>query len=505
MTIGYFLITVAFIAAIVSATAYILYYKEKQEPLLRLGNQSFVVMGISIATSLAMLIYSILTHNFQINYVYNYSSTALNKFYLFSTLWAGQEGTFMLWLFYGVIYGFILIKITARKRPLVMFFLLLVQVFLLLILLKKNPFAMIWHAHEQVPVGFMPSDGAGLNPLLQNNWMVIHPPTLFLGYSSTVVPFAFAMAAMVSRNFQGWIKEARPWVIFNVMILGTGIIMGGYWAYTTLGWGGYWGWDPVENASLVPWIFGLALLHGLIIQAKRQALVKTNFFLAGTVFLTMIWGSFLTRSGVLTDFSVHSFGASGLNLYLMIFQGLFTLLFLGVFFNAISYYKKIEEEPIRFGDGLLNRETFILAGMLTLVLTGLFVLFGTSSPIYTSWFGDPASLSPDFYNTMITPVVIAMLIVISIAPLLAWKTSELRNVSTILWSAAGALLLTLLAFFVGLTHLLSIVLFFLAAFVIIVNLKVTFLFLKRNFGNAGGYLAHVGIGFMVIGILTSSL
>ncbi len=503
--IGFGLIAVAFIAAAVAATAYFLYYRDRQPALMDLANRSFVVMAISSGLALAFLVFLIMTHDFRVNYVYSYSSTILSKYLLFASLWAGQEGTFLMWTFYGAIYGFILMRTVGRERPLVLGFLVLVEAVLLLILLKKNPFAMIWHIHEEAPIGFMPRDGAGLNPLLQNGWMVIHPPTLFLGYSSTVVAFVFALSAMITRDYHGWIKAVRPWVIFNVLVLGTGIILGGYWAYTTLGWGGYWGWDPVENASLVPWLFSLALLHGILIQNKRKALVRTNLFLAGGAFLTMVWGSFLTRSGVLTDFSVHSFAPSGLSFYLIMFQVLFTGLFFFLFFRMLYQQYRAGEAFTAFDGGVLNRETFILAGMLILILTGLMVLLGTSAPLYTPLFGEAASLSPDFYNTLITPIGIAMLIVIAIAPLLAWKTSELRNIPTIMGSAGAAAVLTVVAVVLGLRNFMSIVLVFLSAFVVFINGKVAFLFIKRNLPAAGGYLAHIGVGFMVIGIITSSL
>ncbi len=505
MTIGVLFIATAFIASAVSVAAYWLYYKDRSEPMLRLANRAFYLMGAGIILSLGLLLYLILTHHFQVNYVYSYSSRALNKFYLFSTLWAGQQGTFLLWLFYDFIYGIILIRKVARKQPLVMVVILLVQLSLLLILLKKSPFSMVWHVHEQAPIGFTPQDGAGLNPLLQNPWMVIHPPTLFVGYSSTVVPFAFAMSAMFTRDFTSWIKDARPWIIFNVMVLGTGLIMGGYWAYVTLGWGGYWGWDPVENASLVPWLMGIGLLHGSLIQGKRNALIRTNFLLAGGSFLTMLWGSFLTRSGVLTDFSVHSFAPSGLSLYLILIQLAFTGFFLTGFLSFLNYFRKADIQPARFEGGIFNRETFLFAGVMVVVFNALVVLFGTSAPLYTGWFGEASSVSPDFYNTMIIPIVIFILITVGIAPLLAWKTSEIRNLETIIWSAGISLILTILAVILGLRHLLSIPIFFLAVFVISINAKITYLFIRRNFSKAGGYIVHVGIAFMIIGILTSSL
>ena len=540
MTPGIILIMISFIASLIATTSYYFYYRDQQPALLKLANRSFIVMGVGVFFALGMLIFLILNHEFQVNYVYSYSSRALNKFYLFSTLWAGQQGTFLMWLLYGSIYGLILMKTTARKNPMVMVILGLVQAFLLLILLKKSPFSMVWHQFQEVPIGFIPQDGAGLNPLLQNPWMVIHPPTLFVGYSSTVVSFLFAISAMITRDYQGWIKQVRPWVIFNVMILGIGVIMGGYWAYITLGWGGYWGWDPVENASIVPWIFSVALLHGIMIQSKRKALVRSNLLLGGMPFLTMLWGSYLTRSGALTDFSVHSFGASGLGLYLLLFQIFFTGLFLYMWIRFMRQYNLSGETPLEFGKGLLNRETIMFFGMAVLIFMGTFILFGTSAPLYTQWFGTPASLSPDFYNTMIIPIAVFMFLTMAIGPLLAWKTSELRNAKFIYGGAAAALLLTLLAALVGLGPMTSIgehtpyyaiegtvtpqlfdtlrsglfdgflkyspyLLFFLGSFVIITNVRLAYLFLKNNFTKAGGYLAHVGVGFMLIGIITSSV
>ncbi len=540
MTIGVLLIAISFIASIVATTAYFLYYRDRQPALLRLANQSFTVMSVGVLLSLAMLITLILNHHFAVNYVYSYSSRALNKFYLFSTLWAGQQGTFLLWLFYSSIYGFILMRKTARKNPLVLGFLVLSQAFLLLILLKKSPFSMVWHQYAEVPVGFTPQDGAGLNPLLQNPWMVIHPPTLFVGYSSTVVAFVFALSALIRRDAHGWVKEARPWVIFNVMILGVGIIMGGYWAYVTLGWGGYWGWDPVENASLVPWIFSLVLLHGIIIQTKRKALVRSNFLWAGLSFLTMLWGSYLTRSGVLTDFSVHSFAPSGLSVYLLLIQGVFTFGFFYLWIRFMMDYHRSGENPVEFGKGIFNRETLMFFGMAVLLFLGFFVLLGTSAPLYTQWFGTPASLSPDFYNTMLIPAAVFIFLLIAIAPLLAWKTAELRNKRFLLGSMTAALMVTMLAATLGLEpmtpggshtpyyaiegtvtpaffeHLSEsmldgflkyspYLLFFLGVLVIFTNARLAYIFVKNNFPKAGGYIAHVGMGFMLIGALTSSV
>jgi cytochrome c-type biogenesis protein CcmF len=500
MISGILAISLAFVASTVSAAAYWLYYRDREERFLQLANRSFAIMGAGILFAIVLLYYNIFTHNFQLNYVYSYTSLKLSSFYLISTFWAGQEGTFLLWLLYGTIFGIILIRSHSRKEPLVLFFVMLVQAFILLILLKKSPFAMIWHVHPDAAVGAIPRDGASLNPLLQNPWMIIHPPIMFVGYSSTVVAFAMALNGMVKRNFSQWVKDARPWVIFSTLFLGTGIILGGYWSYVTLGWGGYWAWDPVENASFVPWIFMAVLLHGIIVQNRQKGLVKTNLFLAGLTFIAVLWGSFLTRSGVLADFSVHSFAESDLNLYLVTFVSLFA----GIY--AYFYIKTLREmESPKFTEGILSRETFILLGMMSMLITGVTVFIGTSSPIYTGLFGKPSNVSLNFYNTISIPIAMWMLGTLAIAPLLVWKVSELRDKRTLMIGIASALLVTVAGVLFGLTRPVSIVLVFFSVFAVVVNGTVAFKFVSRMPAKSGAYLAHLGIGLMIIGIVTSSM
>ena len=500
MISGILAISTAFVAATVSTAAYWLYYRDNEDRYFNLANRAFAVMGAAITFAFVMLYYNIFIHNFQLNYVYSYTSLQLSTYYLISTFWAGQEGTFLLWIFLGTLYGIVLIRTMGKKEPLVMFFVMLVQAFILLILLKKSPFSMIWHTHSNVPVGFFPQDGASLNPLLQNPWMIIHPPIMFVGYSSTVVAFAFTMNAMVKKQFSQWVVDARAWVIFSTLFLGTGIIMGGYWSYVTLGWGGYWAWDPVENASLVPWLFMAVLLHGIVIQIRQKGLIKTNLFLGGLGFLSVLWGSFLTRSGVLSDFSVHSFAASDLNLYLISFVGLFS----GLFFYFLFRSWKDIESP-KFAEGILSRETFILLGMMSLLFTGLTVLIATSSPIYTGLLGEPANVSINFYNKISVPIAIFMLGSMALAPLLIWKVSELREKKTFFLSLVVSLLITVISIMMGLTKPVSIILVFLSMLVVMINGLVLFRMIRKMPAKTGAYLSHVGVGFMIIGIITSSM
>lgn len=301
------------LALITSLTSYYIHIKLNRPGFLHTGRVAFYGASALVLLQAVLLMWGLHTHHFEWQYVFSYSALDLSGFYLTATFWGGQEGTFLLWLLLGSIYGLVLIRQQLKSESYVMGFLILVQVFIVIILIKKNPFAYVWDVFPQhFPVGEVPVDGRGLNPLLQNPWMIIHPPILFVGYSSTSILFAFAMAALVTRRAAEWVDQVFSYSLFVSLALGTGIILGGYWAYTTLGWGGYWGWDPVENSSLIPWLTSLALLHTLLIQRKSGGLYKTNIFLALLTFLLVLWGSFLTRSGVLSDFSVHSFSESDL-------------------------------------------------------------------------------------------------------------------------------------------------------------------------------------------------
>ena len=210
----------------------------------------------------------------------------------------------------------------------IMFFYLLVQIFLLVLLLKKSPFALLPD---------VPPDGRGLNPLLKDFWMVIHPPVVFVGYAALAVPFAYALAALTANKYEDWVRLTLPWAGFSCLSLGAGIFIGAYWAYKVLGWGGYWGWDPVENASLVPWILSVAMIHGLILERTKRIFRRTNLLLAILCFLLVVYATFLVRSGVLGDFSVHSFADLGITGYLLIFMVFFLFLLWALFGQTVRY------------------------------------------------------------------------------------------------------------------------------------------------------------------------
>ncbi|RMH62128.1 MAG: heme lyase CcmF/NrfE family subunit [Calditrichaeota bacterium] len=502
MFFGIALTSLTFVLLLVSMAAYYLYHLRHEEQIYKIARQGFYAATALIAVQAVMLMWGILTHHYEWVYVFSYSSNDLPLYYLISTFWAGQEGTFMLWLLYASIYGFVIIRMKKEEEPLVMSFMNLIMAFIVLILIKSNPFTYVWQVNPAgFPVGMTPPDGNGLNPLLQDPYMVIHPPILFAGYSSTMILFAFAMAALIRKKHDDWIKTVYPYALFVAMILGTGIILGGYWAYTTLGWGGYWGWDPVENSSLIPWLTSLALLHGIIIQRRQGGMKRLNIFLAIITFILVLYGSFLTRSGVLTDFSVHSFGESPLSTYLVAF----VFLFLGIGLITFAYRVKGVKGSV-VTDGLFTREFLISLGMLGLLVLAVFALFGTSWPILSGFFADKAqSVDASAYNQIAGPLAILLGALIALAPVFSWKRSNVDKIKSVAIHFVMALLAGAGFYALGMHLLVPLIISTLAVFILLVNGQIVWLMIRKKNYSFGGYLAHVGVGFMLIGIITSSV
>jgi cytochrome c-type biogenesis protein CcmF len=502
MIIGIVSTALTFILLILTIVSYYLYYKNENSAILKLSRSFFYTASGLVLLQAIMLMWGIQTHQFHWQYVFSYSSTDLSTYYLTSTFWAGQEGTFLLWLLYGSIFGIIIIRTKVKNESIIMVFMTMVQAFIAMILVKKNPFTYLWDLNPlRFQAGVIPIDGNGLNPLLQDPWMVIHPPVLFIGYASTMILFAFAMATLVTKNYDDWIKNVFPYSLFVSLSLGTGIIMGGYWAYTTLGWGGYWAWDPVENSSLIPWLISLAFLHGLMIQRKQGGLKKTNILLALLTFILVLYGSFLTRSGILTDFSVHSFSATVINNYLVAFV---------VFFFAIALFTFLFKLPKvssnTLNSNLVTRENFMFFGILTLLISAIFTFLGTSAPLITGIFLEKASnVSLEYYNLLNIPVAILVGIFIAIAPILAWKRKSNEKLKGIKYHVLSAILAAAISYIFGLRQVIPLVIFTIFVLVIFINGEIVIRLFKKNKWGIGGYLAHVGIGVMLIGIIISSV
>src|SRR5512142_2079328 len=338
-----------------------------------------------VATS-AILMALLLNHRFDVSYVASYSSRDLPLHFLISTFWAGQEGSFLLWCFWGAIIGLFVWRSAREQEAPVMVFYIATFIGIVAILCKQSPFKLL-----PPPV---PADGVGLNPLLQDPWMVIHPPVMFAGFASLSVPFAFAIAALWKKRWDGWVVRAIPWALFTFLALGTAVLMGGYWAYKTLGWGGYWGWDPVENTSLVPWLFTAALVHGMFLQRVKKRHRKVNLLLACTAYIAILYGTFLTRSGILADFSVHSFVDLGITSWLVgILMGFIGLALVLLVFRWRSIPVSEEDEP-----PLLSRSVLFIFGIAVFCAMAFVILLGTSAPLVTRFTGNPSQVQTGFYN-----------------------------------------------------------------------------------------------------------
>jgi cytochrome c-type biogenesis protein CcmF len=492
MYFGNLVFALAFAACALSAASYYLAFAG-QPRFQSLGKRSYIAFSFLTAILVAVFLYQILSHNFSIEYVHSYSSTDLSPFLLISTFWAGQIGTFMLWLLFTTIVGLILHRRSDPMNSAVMFYYMLGALFLFVLLTAGKPF----HLLPETPV-----EGRGLNPLLQNFWMIIHPPIVFFGFTLLAVPFSFALAALTRNDYSTWNRSVMPWSLAAMAVLGLGIFLGGYWAYETLGWGGYWAWDPVENASLIPWLTNTALVHGLFVERKAGQLRRTNLLLAAFGFLFVVYGTFLTRSGVLADFSVHSFTDLGLNIYLILFLFTFILLALGFFF---ARYRSIR--PSKRMENPWSTEFMMALGLAITTALALLTLVGTSSPLITRIpiFDAPANVAVEYYNRFAMPVAILMAILSGLAPLLAIKTPSVgRVVRLCVPSLLAAVAGIVIAAIVGVVSLRHFVLVFFAVFTLAANVQTLILFPHKIGWKMGGHMAHVGLGVLLIGILSSS-
>jgi len=555
-TIGEFLLLVAFVACGLSAASFFWAARAGVGSAVartwkRAGRWAWGTMSTFVVGASGLLWYLILTHQYQYAYVYQQSSNDLPLHYLFSTFWAGQEGSFLLWILMMCGVGAALIGYVKREYEMpVMAVVGLCQFFLLSMIvglqfgpleIGASPFKTLAERFTEAPIfqqnpGFVPADGQGLNELLQNPWMTIHPPMLFAGFSAMVVPFAFAVAALWKKRFTEWVRPALPWTLFAVMILGVGIAMGGYWAYVTLSFGGYWAWDPVENSSLVPWLLGIAAFHTMLVQKKSGASQKASVLLSIAAYLMVIYSTFLTRSGVLGDVSVHSFVELGLYNQLLVWMLVIGGVGVGLFAYRLDELPTPDKEP-----RTLSREFMVLCGALFLTVTAAVIILGTSAPIFGQLFRDnPSAVPQEFYNRWTLPLSIGFVFLAGLGQLFWWKRMDVATANRVLVkpvafstvATIGVLVLTpfaeqtlvlpsstgggpetaaagltgaLMAFWETYGWALQVlVLTFAGFFSLFGNGAVLWRVLRGNPRMAGGALAHVGFALLVLGVIASS-
>jgi len=489
---GYLLIIFTVLATFTGILAYLPGVRRGEgKPVLRVARPAVYLAAAGLVATAAYLWTLILTHQYQYDYVYRYTSSDMPLRYVITAFWGGQEGTFLLWALYGGIFAVVLRWKAKQYEAPVLFFYMGINLFLLFMLLKASPF-------NRLPS--VPPDGNGLNPLLQDPWMTIHPPVMFFGFASLGIPAAYAMAAMVKEDWDAWVRRAIPWTTFGIMALGTGLVMGGYWAYSILGWGGFWGWDPVENSSLVPWLVAVALLHNQVIQSSRGIFKRSNLFLALLPFVLLTYSTFLTRSGVLADFSVHSFTDLGINQFLAAFMAVFFGGGVGLFLWKV---RRIPTDKTQAP--FLSREYFMFLGALAFGLFALFVLLGTSAPILTRLWGPPSNVQPVFYNRMGLPFAILVTVLFGTAPYLVWRGgSGARSLRRLLIPAGVALIAAPLLFVLGVRHPGYLAMTVTGIYATVANGWIVVEIMRKKWTAAGGYVAHVGIGLAVIGILAST-
>jgi cytochrome c-type biogenesis protein CcmF len=339
----------------------------------------------------------------------------------------------------------------------------------------------------------IPGDGTGMNPLLMDFWMVIHPPVLFIGYASSAIPFAYAIGSLVRRNYDKWIKESYSWVLFSMVTLGAGIFMGGYWAYKVLGWGGYWGWDPVENSSLIPWLVSVALMHSMMLQSRKGFLKKSNIVMALSYFILVFYSTFLTRSGVLSDFSVHSFAKSNI---------LFFLLAAIMIFAAVSVYffitriKDIKSEKIT--SDIFTFEGMITFGIILLLIYAFVILAGTSLPIISSLFNKPANVTEKFYNSITVPFGVMILVFIILSMFTTGKYRKKDIIIAGTFSVIAGILFNVF-FTKNIAAIIFCILSFFLSYMIFIDLNK-----HRKIAFFSSRITHLGIAILVLGIISSN-
>lgn len=549
---GNILITLALVLSVYSMLMYYFAYRGATNTL-TYARIAYHGMAMTVLVTSTLFLYILLTHQYQYKYVYEYSSNDLPVGYLISTFWAGQEGSFLLWLLLASVFGVILQAYTAKRGDLefrVMSVYTLSTTFLLIMIcpLLKSPFAMIWS--ESVPIvantvnpqilnldvirnafapildaGNQPTfadiypvlqannipfnefvmTGKGLNPLLQNFWMQIHPPILFSGFALTSVPFAFSIAALMKNEYKDWVKQAFPWMLTAAGVLGLGIMLGGYWAYGVLGWGGYWAWDPVENSSLVPWLVCVGAIHTFLVQRKTQdkentlgRFTRTNLILAVLTYVLVIYSTFLTRSGILGNASVHSFVDQGRAVFIFLF--LFILTFFGLGAGMVIYRWKSFSTEVEKDESMLSRELALFTGSVVLCASAFIVIFGTSLAAFNVTI--PASLYSELHIPL--AIIIGLLNALSLA--IRWKDSTANEVmKKMTLSLSLSAVATIVAIFWGGVHAVNMVLlFFSSFFTLVINAEIAIKVIRGNYKLSGAYIAHIGIALFLLGVIGSA-
>jgi cytochrome c-type biogenesis protein CcmF len=525
--LGHLFVILAFVLSLASAYSYFRVTRlsdlEKQKEWAVNGRMLFYLHSFFVVGVIVVMFLIIYQQRFEYHYAYSHASKHLPVHYMISCFWEGQEGSFLLWIFWNCVLGIVLIKTNKTWEAPLMVVFAVVQAFLASMILGisifdlkigSSPFVLLRDVIQdpifEINPDFVPQDGTGLNPLLQNYWMVIHPPTLFLGYATTLIPFSYVIAGLWKKDYKNWIKPALPWAIFSAALMALGQLMGAYWAYETLSFGGYWSWDPVENAVYVPWIIQVASIHTMIIFKKNNTALKTSVILVITTFILILYATFLTRSGILGNASVHSFTDLGLSgqllIYLLVFTGVAIIL-------SIDRWKEIPSSDKEVSS--YSREFWIFMGATVLGLMGFQVIAGTSIPVYNAilqQFGVSSNMAPPadqalFYSKFQIWGAILIAILSGTGQFFFWKNMDRSRLWNELAIPVLISLATSTAIFLiyGINKFSYILLLTAGLYSVIANSTILIKLLKKkSLKLAGGSISHIGIALMLLGILFSS-
>jgi cytochrome c-type biogenesis protein CcmF len=529
---GHFLTLLTLVASLVATISF--FYANKQSDVtqkqswLKIARLSFLTQTISLFTIFGLLLFLISNHYHEYFFAWNHSSRSLQKQYLLSCIWEDQSGSFLLWAIWNCVLGWMFIwKQKKHEAPVltVVSFAqfciatMIIGVYLLGQKIGNNPFALLRN-ELNAPVLFQNPDylnfpkiyeGNDLNVLLQNYWMVIHPPILFLGFASTIIPFGFAYAGLINKT-DDWVKPSIPWTSFSAGILGLGIMMGAAWAYESLSFGGYWAWDPVENASLVPWITLVAGLHTNVIYKNSGYSLRSTYFFYIISFTLVLYSTFLTRSGILGDTSVHAFTGADMTLQLALFILVF---FLPLMFLYFKRYKSIPS--LKTEEDTYSREFWMFVGSLVLFLSAAIIIAKTSIPVYNKILGTKiaAPEEPEFAHNQIQIFVAIMIgILTAVTQYLKYKKTDKKTYfRRLMVPSLVALVISLTIsnfgdinfnkFGIGFLIAIHIALFS-AVYAVVANASYIYIGLKGKMKSAGASVAHVGFGLVLVGILISS-
>jgi cytochrome c-type biogenesis protein CcmF len=498
-----------------------LYGKWKSNRFLIISAERAVnAIWVLVTGASAILVHALLTGDFRIAYVANTSNRDMPTIYKFTAWWGGQEGSLLLWCFILSSYCAVVVYQNRRKfrdmMPYVVAILMTTMAFFLcLITIPMSPFDVVAVGKEILT----PRDGRGLNPLLQYWTMAIHPPTLYLGYVGFIVPFAFAFASMITRQpGDAWIHTTRRWTLVTWLFQTSGVLLGAGWAYTVLGWGGYWAWDPVENASFLPWLTATAFLHSVMMQEKKGMMKVWNMALVAATYLLCIFGTFLTRSGVVS--SVHAFAEGPIGRYFAVFLAAEIAIVVFLILSRLDYLKS--EAPL---ESVLSRESSFMFNNLILLASCFSILWGTMFPVISEAItNEKISVGEEFFNKINIPIGLFLLFLTGVGPLIAWRRSSIDSLKkAFLWPTIGMVLTMAVLFGTGIRSIYALMSFGLCVFVMwtIVseffkgsaaisaktgqNLIAAMVELThRNTRRYGGYIVHVGIVAMFIGFTGSA-